>query len=312
MYIPNTNSFTGSKTALIKKHQAKMAWSMAGWHGSAALYHPQGCKKCDDYVAHAVEASNLNQLNVLHKDIDHALKVAWPGIIHDIKDDAISDIREDFNNLQYDFNQLQKQLDEAQQELNLEKGRSAHLKSELKRYQSSRSDTHSHSMSNSLLTTTPPTVLSSCTMLDQTPVVSSSQMTLDKTTKKSFGKSRMLGSDEMIDLDTLPESQAASIAAIGGPVNQQLLDVTAPIEDGEAFIQYLHEEALENTQEADVMRRDGDRERTEVSEVRRGLDFSLCAAPLDAYYPQISGMCSEVRTMSSRDNQCQFQTGEHT
>ena len=61
----------------------------------------------------------------------------------------------------------------------------------------------------------------------------------------------MLGSDEMINLNMLPESQAASIAAISGPVNQQLLDATAPIEDGEAFIQYLHEEALENTQEAE-------------------------------------------------------------
>ena len=43
----------------------------------------------------------------------HALKVAWPGIIRDIEDDAISGIREDLDNLQYDFDQLQKQLDEA-------------------------------------------------------------------------------------------------------------------------------------------------------------------------------------------------------
>ena len=35
-----------SAGALIKKHQAKMAWSMAGWHGGATLYHPQGCQKC--------------------------------------------------------------------------------------------------------------------------------------------------------------------------------------------------------------------------------------------------------------------------
>ena len=90
-----------STGTLIKKHQAKMAWSMTGWHRGAALYHPQGRKKCDDYVAHAVEASDLNQLNVLHKDIDHALKVAWPGIIHDIKDDATAGVREDFDNLQY-------------------------------------------------------------------------------------------------------------------------------------------------------------------------------------------------------------------
>ena len=102
-----------SAGAFIKKHQAKMAWSMAGWHGGAMLYHLQGCQKCDDYVAHAVEASDLNQLNVLCKDIVHALKVAWPGIIRDIEDDAISGIREDLDNLQYDFDQLQKQLDEA-------------------------------------------------------------------------------------------------------------------------------------------------------------------------------------------------------
>ena len=55
----------------------------------------------------------------------------------------------------------------------------------------------------------------------------------------------------MLDLDTLPESQAASIAAIGGPVSQQLLDATAPIEDGEEYIRYLHEEALKDAQEAE-------------------------------------------------------------
>ena len=49
----------------------------------------------------------------------------------------------------------------------------------------------------------------------------------------------MVGTDEMIDLDTLPESQATSIAAFGGPVSQQLLDATAPIEDGEEYIQWL-------------------------------------------------------------------------
>ena len=53
-----------------------------------------------------VEASNLNQLNVLRKDIDHALKVAWPGIIHNIEDDATAGIREDYDNLQYNYDQL--------------------------------------------------------------------------------------------------------------------------------------------------------------------------------------------------------------
>ena len=136
-----------SAGALIKKHQAKMAWLMAGWHGGAALYHPQGCQKCDDYVAHTVEASDLNQLNVLRKDIEQALKVAWPSIIRDIEDDAISGIHEDLDNLQYNFDQLLLQLDEARQELDREKGRSAHLKSELKRYQSVSSDTHPPSSS---------------------------------------------------------------------------------------------------------------------------------------------------------------------
>ena len=61
----------------------------------------------------------------------------------------------------------------------------------------------------------------------------------------------MIGTDEMLNLDTLPESQAASIATIGGPVSQQLLDATAPIEDGEEYIWYLHEEVLKDTQEAE-------------------------------------------------------------
>ena len=76
-------------------------------------------------------------------------------------------------------------------------------------------------------------------------------MTLDQTPKRSFGKRRILGTDEMLDLATLPESQAASITTISGPVTQQLLDATAPIEDGEEYIRYLHEEVLKDAQEAE-------------------------------------------------------------
>ena len=45
-----------------------------------------------------------------------------------------------YDNLQYDYDQLQKQLDDTQKDLDLEKDLLAHLKSELKKYQSSRSD----------------------------------------------------------------------------------------------------------------------------------------------------------------------------
>ena len=47
----------------------------------------------------------------------------------------------------------------------------------------------------------------------------------------------MIGTDEIIDLDMLPEAQAASITTLSGPVTQYQLDMTAPIDDGEAFIQ---------------------------------------------------------------------------
>ena len=61
----------------------------------------------------------------------------------------------------------------------------------------------------------------------------------------------MVVTDEMLDFDTLPESQATSIAAFGGPVSQQLLDAMAPIEDGEEYIRDLHEEVLKDAQEAE-------------------------------------------------------------
>ena len=60
----------------------------------------------------------------------------------------------------------------------------------------------------------------------------SSQQEVALTPKRSLGKLQMVGSNEMINLNTLPESQAASIATISGPVTQQLLDMTAPINDG--------------------------------------------------------------------------------
>ena len=33
-----------SARALIKGHQNMMTWEVAGWHGGAALYHPEGCE----------------------------------------------------------------------------------------------------------------------------------------------------------------------------------------------------------------------------------------------------------------------------
>ena len=68
-----------SASALIKGHQNMMTWEVAGWHGGAALHHPEGCEKCDEYVAH-----------VSAQDIEQALKVAWPNIIRDIEWDAVS------------------------------------------------------------------------------------------------------------------------------------------------------------------------------------------------------------------------------
>ena len=76
-------------------------------------------------------------------------------------------------------------------------------------------------------------------------------MTLDKTPKWSFGKRKMIGTDKMIDLDTLPEAQAASIPALSGPVSQYQLDMFIPVDDGEAFIQDLHDEVLEDAREAE-------------------------------------------------------------
>ena len=61
----------------------------------------------------------------------------------------------------------------------------------------------------------------------------------------------MIGTDEIIDLDTLPEAQAASIATLGGPVSQYQLDMIAPVDNREAFIQDLHDEVLEDALEAE-------------------------------------------------------------
>ena len=76
-------------------------------------------------------------------------------------------------------------------------------------------------------------------------------MTLDKTPKRSFGKQKMIGTDEIIDLDMLPEAQAASITTLGGPVIQYQLDMTTPVDNREVFIQDLHNEVLEDALEAE-------------------------------------------------------------
>ena len=102
-----------SASALIKGHQNMMTWEVAGWHGGAALYHPEGCEKCDEYVAHMVEANSLNHINVSTRDIEQALKVAWPDIIRDIEWDASAGPCEDCKNLQDEVDDLHRQLSDA-------------------------------------------------------------------------------------------------------------------------------------------------------------------------------------------------------
>ena len=91
-----------SASALIKGHQNIMTWEVVGWHGGAALYHPEGCEKCNKYIAH-----------VSAQDIEHALKVAWPDIIRDIAWDTLAGPRKDCENLQDEIDDLCHQLNEA-------------------------------------------------------------------------------------------------------------------------------------------------------------------------------------------------------
>ena len=97
-----------SANALIKAHQNMMTWEVAGWHGGAMLYHPEGCEKCDEYVAHVVEANSLNHINVSARDIEQALKVAWPDIIRDIEWNTSAGPHEDCENLQDEVDNLRR------------------------------------------------------------------------------------------------------------------------------------------------------------------------------------------------------------
>ena len=102
-----------SASTLIKGHQNMMTWEVAGWHGGATLYHPEGCEKCDEYITHVVEAVSLNHINVSARNVEQALKVTWPDIIWDIEWDASAGPHEDCENLQDKVDDLRRQLSDA-------------------------------------------------------------------------------------------------------------------------------------------------------------------------------------------------------
>ena len=157
-----------------------MTWEVAGWHGGAALYHLEGCEKCDEYVAHVVEANSLNHINVSARDIEQALKVAWPDIIRDIEWDTLAGPHEDCENLQDEVDDLHHQLSDANKALNHEQDRAAYYKSELKKYQKPQSDTKDVMMSQPKAAPAP-------------PVASSSQMMLDSPIKENPNERTILG-----------------------------------------------------------------------------------------------------------------------
>ena len=141
--------------------------------------------------------------------------------------------------------------------------------------------------------------------LDQPPIVSSSQVMLDKTPKRSFGKRKMIGTDEIIDLDTLPEAQAASIATLGGPVSQYQLDMFTPVDNGEAFIQDLHDEVLEDAQEAEE--RAAAKRALKCKRLNERLAGKGAISYADSYNEVLSG---DDRFLSAGDS-CLLKLGSH-
>ena len=76
---------------IFKAGQRSKTWDIHGMPQFITTMHHEGCDMCEAYALHVVEASKVLMVEILSREVEKALRIAWLNIIHHIEDEASSE-----------------------------------------------------------------------------------------------------------------------------------------------------------------------------------------------------------------------------
>ena len=65
-------------------------WDIHGMPQFIMTTHCEGWETCDMYALHIVKASEASMVEIPSREVEKALQIAWPNIVHHIEDEASS------------------------------------------------------------------------------------------------------------------------------------------------------------------------------------------------------------------------------
>ena len=74
---------------IFKAGLKSKTWDIHGMPQFIMTTHHEGCKTCNVYMLHVVEASVISSRNTV-RDVEKAFQIAWLNIVHHIEDEASS------------------------------------------------------------------------------------------------------------------------------------------------------------------------------------------------------------------------------
>ena len=76
---------------IFKAGQRSKTWDIHGMPQFITTMHRERCDMCEAYALHVVEVSKVLMVEILSREVEKALQIAWLNIIHHIEDKASSE-----------------------------------------------------------------------------------------------------------------------------------------------------------------------------------------------------------------------------
>ena len=66
-------------------------WDIHGMPQFIMTTHHEGCETCNTYAVHVVKASESSTVEILSREVEKALQIAWLNVVHHLEDEASSE-----------------------------------------------------------------------------------------------------------------------------------------------------------------------------------------------------------------------------
>ena len=76
---------------ILKAGLKSKTWDIHGMPQFIMTTHCEGWEMCDTYTLHVVKASEASTVEIPSREVEKAFWIAWPNIVHHIKDEASSE-----------------------------------------------------------------------------------------------------------------------------------------------------------------------------------------------------------------------------